>query len=156
MADCTNCQFKAEAERERAWHDRVLKSAQEIYGEDCVRYKLSLFKNGRAMNHFPRELDGHWFAFQRAEDDGHMGLVAMLEAQKDEIERLRGERKVLLGLMDEMWELLNQSLLETEFEHADEERMLSDLLTRAGSAMKACREQQAAALSNLQSTGTTS
>lgn len=90
MTDCTTCQFKEEAERERAWHDRVLKSAQAIYGEDCVRYKLSLFKNGRARNHFPRDLDGHWFAFQRAENDGHMGLVAMLEAQKDEIERLSG------------------------------------------------------------------
>ena len=86
---------RADAEREHAWHDRVLKSAQAIFGEDAIRYKLSLFKNGRARNYFPSEMDGHWFAFQRAENDGHMGLVAMLEAARAEAEVAREEALVL-------------------------------------------------------------
>lgn len=83
---------QAEARREREWHDRVLKSAQEVFGEDCIRYKLSLFKNGRARNYFPANIDGHWFALQRAEDDAHMGLVAMVEALRAELAANQSER----------------------------------------------------------------
>ena len=54
--------------------DRAVKAAEEVFGIDAIRYKLSLFKNGRARNYFPEHMDGGWFAFQRAEDDAHVGL----------------------------------------------------------------------------------
>lgn len=87
----------AERDEARAAHDglaarldRAVKAAEEVFGADAIRYKLSLFKNGRAMNHFPQHMDGGWFAFQRAEDDAHIGLC-------DEIVRLREALRAYLG-----------------------------------------------------------
>ncbi|HET9643765.1 MAG TPA: hypothetical protein VFP68_10520 [Burkholderiaceae bacterium] len=87
---------------------------------------------------------GQWLNAERA--------MAVFLGQKFAQQRtqLEGERKVLLELMDKMWEQLNFTLITTEFEHADEERALLDLLTQAGAAMKACQEQQAAKLSKPQ------
>lgn len=68
--------------------DRAVKAAEEVFGEDAVRYKLCLRDDGRATNHFPVHMDGGWFAFQRAEDDAHVGLC-------DEIVRLRAELAAL-------------------------------------------------------------
>lgn len=66
--------------------NRAVAAAEEVFGQDAIRYKLSLFKNGRARNYFPEHMDGGWFAFQRAEDDAHIGLC-------DEIVRLRSALK---------------------------------------------------------------
>lgn len=54
---------------------RAVKAAEEHFGEDAIRHKLSLFQNGRARNVFPAGMDGKWFAFQRADNDAHVGLA---------------------------------------------------------------------------------
>lgn len=81
---------EAELERERDGYrarlDRAIAAAEEHFGESAVRYKLSLFKNGRAMVTFPDHMDGHWYALQRADNDAHVGLslrVVEAEAERD-------------------------------------------------------------------------
>lgn len=66
---------EAELANLRARLDRAVKAAEEHFGEDAIRYKLSLFQNGRARNVFPSHMDGKWFAFQRADNDAHVGLA---------------------------------------------------------------------------------
>lgn len=83
----------------RARIDRAIKAAEEHFGEDAIRYKLSLFKNGRASNYFPQEFDGKWFAFQRADDDAHIGLC-------DRINQLEAEREADRAAMREALEAL--------------------------------------------------
>ena len=76
------------AELKQRW-DRVLKSAEEVHGPDALRFKLSLRKNGTATNCFPTWLDQRWVSFVFAEDDGHLGLHAQIEALKNDAERYR-------------------------------------------------------------------
>lgn len=83
----------------RARLDRAIKAAEEHFGEDAIRYKLSLFKNSRASNYFPQEFDGKWFAFQRADNDAHIGLC-------DRINQLEAERETDRALMREALEAL--------------------------------------------------
>lgn len=78
----------------RARLDRAIKAAEEHFGEDAIRYKLSLFKNGRASNYFPQEFDGKWFALQRADNDAHVGLC-------DRINQLVAEREADRETMDD-------------------------------------------------------
>lgn len=66
----------------RRWQERILSAAEKVFGEQSRRFKLSLRKNGTATNVFPDWLDGAWVAFQRAEDDGHVGLVAQIDHLK--------------------------------------------------------------------------
>ena len=86
--------LEAERDQLRARLDRAIGAAQKHFGEDCIRYKLSLFKNGRARNFFPPEMDGNWYAFQRADNDAHIGLCDTIDQLRAEVERLRkdGER----------------------------------------------------------------
>ena len=79
----------AERDQLRARLDRAIGAAQKHFGEDCIRYKLSLFKNGRARNFFPPEMDGNWYAFQRADNDAHIGLCDTIDQLRAEVERLR-------------------------------------------------------------------
>jgi len=79
----------AERDSLRARLDRAFGAAQEHFGEDCIRYKLSLFKNGRAMNVFPAEMDGKWYALQRADNDAHIGLCDTIASLRAEVERLQ-------------------------------------------------------------------
>lgn len=78
--------LEAERDQLRSRLDRAIGAAQEHFGEDCIRYKLSLFKNGRARNFFPPEMDGNRYAFQRADNDAHIGLC-------DTIDQLRAEAR---------------------------------------------------------------
>jgi cell division septum initiation protein DivIVA len=80
---------EAERDQLRARLDRAIGAAQQHFGEDCIRYKLSLFKNGRARNFFPPEMDGNWYAFQRADNDAHIGLCDTIDQLRAEVERLR-------------------------------------------------------------------
>lgn len=87
--------LEAERDTYRARLDRAIAAAEEHFGEDAIRYKLSLFKNGRARNIFPDSMDGRWVALQRADNDAHIGLslrVAEAEAERDQ---LRAEIKAL-------------------------------------------------------------
>lgn len=79
----------------RARLGRAVCAAEEHFGEDAIRYKLSLFANGRARNVFPRNVDGHWFALQRADNDAHIGLsLRCLEAEAER-DNLRHELEQL-------------------------------------------------------------
>lgn len=103
-ADCAEA-YKAEADALRAevarltlehGHmrdrlDRAINAAEEHFGEDAIRYKLSLFKNGRTRNYFPAHMDGHWFALQRADNDAHIGLSLRLVEAQAEFDALRAE-----------------------------------------------------------------
>jgi hypothetical protein len=83
-----------EAERDRllARLDRAISAAEEHFGEDAVRYKLSLFANGRARNIFPARVDGRWFALQPADNDAHVGLaLRCAEAEQERDALRRGE-----------------------------------------------------------------
>jgi hypothetical protein len=73
----------------RARIDRAVKAAEDVFGDSAIRYKLSLFKNGRAMNYFPAHMDGGWFAFQRAEDDAHIGLCDQIVGLRAELAALK-------------------------------------------------------------------
>lgn len=75
----------ADAASIRKWREKVWKAAEEVFGKHSLRYKLCLRKNGTASNVFPPELDGAWVAFQRAEDDAHIGLVAQLLQKTQEL-----------------------------------------------------------------------
>jgi hypothetical protein len=90
---------RREVENLRARLDRAIKAAEEHFGEDAIRYKLSLFKNGRASNYFPQEFDGRWFAFQRADNDAHVGLC-------DRINQLESEREADRALMREALDVI--------------------------------------------------
>lgn len=59
-----------------AWKARVIEAAEEAHGPSAIRFKLSLFQNGRARNHFPSHLDQRWVSFVYAEDDAHIGYIA--------------------------------------------------------------------------------
>jgi hypothetical protein len=64
---------------------RVLAAADKAHGPDAIRFKLSLYKNGRAINTFPSWLDGRWVSFVFAEDDAHIGYIAKaIDAAKGE------------------------------------------------------------------------
>ena len=91
---------RRELENLRGRLDRAIKAAEEHFGEDAIRYKLSLFKNGRASNYFPQEFDGRWFAFQRADNDAHVGLC-------DRINQLESEREADRALMREAHQALD-------------------------------------------------
>ena len=79
----------AENSTMRARLDRAVSAAEEHFGEDAIRYKISLFQNGRARNVFPTELDGRWVAFQRADNDAHIGLCDRINTLAAEVEALR-------------------------------------------------------------------
>jgi hypothetical protein len=91
--------LQREVENLRARLDRAIKAAKEHFGEGAIRYKLSLFKNGRASNYFPQEFNGKWFAFQRADNDAHVGLC-------DRINQLVAEREADRAAMREALEAL--------------------------------------------------
>lgn len=95
--------LQREVDNLRARLDRAITAAEEHFGEDAIRYKLSLFKNGRASNYFPQEFDGKWFAFQRADNDAHVGLC-------DRINQLVAEREADLAAMREALEALEESV----------------------------------------------
>lgn len=78
----------------RRWQERILAAAEAVYGDKSRRFKLCLRKNGTASNVFPDWLDGRWVAFQTAEDDGHIGLVAQLAEAKRDAERYRWLRDI--------------------------------------------------------------
>jgi len=90
----------------RARLGRAVCAAEEHFGEDAIRYKLSLFANGRARNVFPRNVDGHWFALQRADNDAHIGLsLRCLEAEAErdnlrhELEQLKRDHDSQGGML---------------------------------------------------------
>ena len=94
----------AENENMRARLDRAINAAQEHFGEDAIRYKFSLMKNGRTRNTFPAEFDGKWFALQRADNDAHIGLC-------DRINRLESENEAHLAAMRQALEALELELM---------------------------------------------
>lgn len=101
---------RAERDRLRARLDRAINAAVEHFGEDAIRYKFSLTKSGKVMQEFPRHMDGHWYALQRADDDAHVGLslrCAEAEAERDrlaaEVEALRADAERYRWLRNEAW-----------------------------------------------------
>lgn len=75
------------------WKEKILKAADVTFaGNDAPRFKLFLRKNGTASNVFPKELDGAWVAFQRAEDDAHIGMLALLDMQGEHFEKVKLQR----------------------------------------------------------------
>lgn len=96
--------LEAERDTYRARLDRAIAAAEEHFGEDAIRYKLSLFKNGRDQNIFPDSMDGRWVALQRADNDAHIGLslrVAEAEAERDQLHAEVMEQARLLGMSGE-------------------------------------------------------
>jgi len=85
------------AERDRLAErlDRAIRAAEEHFGEDAIRHKLSLFKNGRARNVFPQQMDGQWFSFQRADNDAHVGLALRCAEAEQDRDRLAAECQAL-------------------------------------------------------------
>lgn len=97
----------AERDNIRSRLDRAIRAAEEHFGEEAIRYKLSLFANGRARNVFPQRVDGHWFALQRADNDAHMGLsLRCLEAEAErdnlrhELDQLKRDHDSQGGMLE--------------------------------------------------------
>lgn len=83
----------------RARLDRAIAAAEEHFGEDAMRYKLSLNTRGRPTNTLPLSMDGKWFAFQRADNDAHVGLslrCVEVEAERDALRAaLKEARRII-------------------------------------------------------------
>lgn len=95
-------QAAAERDALRARLDRAINAAVEHFGENAIRYKFTLTKSGKVMQEFPRHMDGHWYALQRADDDAHVGLsLRCVEAEAErarlaaEVEALRADSERL-------------------------------------------------------------
>jgi hypothetical protein len=111
--------------------DRAIIAAEEHFGEDAVRYKLSLSKNGRPLNCFPSDMDGKWFAFQRADDDAHVGLsLRCLEVEiernelREQVERLKADAEASVAVVTECRDALAEELsawdIEPPIHHIDQ------------------------------------
>lgn len=78
-----------------AWKAKIIRSSERAYGESAIRYKFSLTRTGKCMNTFPKEIDGRWFALTPAEDDGHIGHIARIDA-------LEADRKMLRAALEQI------------------------------------------------------
>lgn len=93
--------------------DRAIKAAETHFGEDAIRYKFSLMKNGRTRNVFPAEFDGRWFALQRSDNDAHIGLCDQIVRLHEAREQDRRAMREALEAMDTVQMVWGKGLYST-------------------------------------------
>jgi hypothetical protein len=93
----------AQVQGHTQWREKIIDASVSAYGESAIRYKFSLTKSGKCMNTFPREIDGRWFALTPAEDDGHIGHIARIQALTGENAELKAELERIKALEPVAW-----------------------------------------------------